>query len=258
MNQSGPTGTSAEYSTLESRVYDPPLELYTSPQAFQPNPTTVRFARAMDVNPGDVVFDIGTGIGPLAISAALKGASVVHAVDPVPLHCELARKNVAKYNLQDKVHVHQGGFFEPFERDAKLKNLRANVLLADVSGIAEGVSHALGWYSSEVPTGGYDGTRVLIRVLEEAGEYLADDGRVFFPVAVDLSDGDKVRRAAEAKFEVVENALRREFVEFPLSDEEVQAIDDAYEGNPPSFIKVQQGRRPHWRGQIWVARRPKR
>lgn len=245
-------------TTIESRVTDPPLELYTAPQAFQPNPTTVRFARAMQVKPGDVVFDIGTGIGPLAIKAAMDGASAVYAVDPVPLHCELARRNVAKYDLQDRVHVHQGAFFGPFESDQALKDLRADVLMGDVSGIAEGVSHALGWYSSEVPTGGYDGTAVILQLLDNAGRYLAPDGKLYFPVAVDLSDGAKIEAAARERFQTVDNALRREYVDFPLGEAEVEAIEKAYDGNPPDFINIQRnGRRVFWRGQIWVAAGPR-
>ena len=45
---------------IESRVTDPPLQLHISEKAFHPNPVTVRFARSVQIEPGDVVFDIGT------------------------------------------------------------------------------------------------------------------------------------------------------------------------------------------------------
>ena len=244
--------------TITSRVTSPPLELAVSEQAFQPNPTTVRFSRAIDVQEDDVVFDIGTGVGPLALMAAKAGARRVIGVDPVPLHAELAQRNIARYGLEETVEVHQGRFFEPFERDASLQELRADVIIGDVSGIADAAAHALGWYSELVPTGGYDGTEVIIEFLERAPAYLAAGGRVYFPVAVDLSDSEKIFNAVHDIFGDVKNALKKRYVEFPLTREQVNIVHEAYQGDPPPFIRVQDGARPHWRGQIWVAGQPRR
>ena len=114
----------------------------------------MRFSRSVEIEPGSLVFDIGTGVGPLAIMAALAGADRVIAVDPVPLHCELARRNAVKYEVADRVTVYQGSYFEPFELEDDLRGLRANVIIADVSGIPTRIAHALGWYPADVPTGG--------------------------------------------------------------------------------------------------------
>ena len=62
-------------------------------QLFVPNAVTRLFAKSIIIEKGDVVFDIGTGVGPLAVWAALEGSSEVHAVDPVDAHCHLAIKN---------------------------------------------------------------------------------------------------------------------------------------------------------------------
>lgn len=242
---------------IETRVTNPPLELFVSDKAFRPNPTTVRFSRAVEIERGDVVFDIGTGIGPLAIMAAQAGASVVHAVDPVPLHCELARRNVEKYELANVVHVHHGRFFEPFETDQRLRELKADVIIGDVSGIAEPIAHALGWYSEVVPTGGPDGTAVIIEFLQRARVRLKPDGRIYFPVAVDLSDSRRIFEAVNELFGEVVNALPRPFVEFPISPEELRAIRAAYGNDLPGYITIQDGPRPHWRGQILKAMRPR-
>ena len=240
-------------TSIEVRVTDPPLELFISEEAFHPNPTTVRFSRAVKVREGDVVFDIGTGVGPLAIMAAKLGASHVYAVDPVPLHCELARMNVEKYGLSDRITVLHGAFFEPIDRCDALADKHADVIIGDVSGIADGVARALGWYSEVVPTGGEDGTDVIIDLLQRAKDYLAPGGSLVFPVALDLSDGDKIFEAARTIYPRVENALERPNVTFPVTDEEMAAIEAVYDGNVPSFITIQTGRRTHWRGQIWRA-----
>lgn len=250
------TTTGLAVTMISTRVTDPALDLFIAEKAFRPNPTTVRFARTVRVEQGDVVFDIGTGIGPLAIKAALDGARHVYAVDPVPMHCELARMNVAKYGLQDKVSVHEGNFFEPFDTDPALKGVKADVIIGDVSGIADPVARALGWYSDEVPTGGEDGTDVIIELLRRAKKYLNPGGSMYFPIAVDLSDSGKIIDAAQSLFATVVNAMDRPSVIFPISEPEMQAIQQVYGSHQPSYINIQQDRRPHWRGQIWKATNP--
>src|SRR5690606_1291283 len=74
------TSVNSETYTVVSRVTSPPLELTAHKNCFAPNPTTVRFSRAVKINPRELVFDIGTGIGPLAIMAGKMGAGRVIAV----------------------------------------------------------------------------------------------------------------------------------------------------------------------------------
>lgn len=233
---------------VESRVTDPPLQLATVAEAFVPNPVTVRFARAVRVKAGDVVFDIGTGIGPLAIKAALDGAEHVHAVDPVEAHCRMAQQNAASYGVSERVSVHRGSLFEPLE------GLTADVIIGDVSGIADPVAHALGWYSIDVPTGGDDGTGPLVNLLRAAPRFLRPGGTLYFPVALDLSDAPKIMAEARRAFTVVAEAFERPWFEFPLSEAEVGAIHAAYPAGLPSFLTVHSGRRAFWRGQIYQAR----
>lgn len=244
-------------TTVTCRVTDPPLELLTTEKAFRPNPTTVRFARAMRVRPGDTVFDIGCGIGPLAIKAALDGAARVIGVDPVPVHVDLARRNAQRAGVADRATFLKGRFFEPIAADPSLRDLRAHVIVGDVSGIAHAVSIALGWYSSDVPTGGDDGTDQVRQLLRLAGPWLAPGGTLYFPIATDLSDAARIADEAQLRFETVENALEKPYVEFPLSPREVELIAAAYPGGAPAWINVQAGRRPTWRGQILAVRGPR-
>jgi methylase of polypeptide subunit release factors len=254
------TAAASTVGRITCRITDPPLELFVCDQSFRPNPTTVRFGRAVRVRPGDTVFDIGTGIGPLAIKAAMDGAARVIGVDPVAIHCELARRNVAKYNLTDRVSIYHGEWFDPFDRCPELHGLTADVIIGDVSGIADGVARALGWYSTQVPTGGADGTGPILTLIDRAAARLKPGGTLYFPVATDLSDGERILAAANQRFESVVNAFEKPYFEFPLTDEEVRAIDAAYSnghGARPAFLQIQQGRRPYWRGQILAATRPR-
>jgi hypothetical protein len=251
------TSSGLATSTISARVTDPPLELFITDKAFRPNPTTVRFARTVPIKPGDVAFDIGTGIAPLAIKCALDGARQVIGVDPVPMHCELARMNVAKYDLQDIVTILEGDFFEPIDNDPNLRDLKADVIIGDVSGIADPIARALGWYSDEVPTGGEDGTVVIIDFLKTATRYLAPAGAIYFPIAVDLSDSTKILDAAREIYAELDLAIDRPAYNFPLSEGEIKAINDVYHGKLPSWLNIQTERRPSWRGQIWRVSSPR-
>jgi len=58
---------------------------------------------------GEVVIDLGTGSGILAIAAARLGAARVLALDIDPLAVEIARRNVARNGVGDIVEVRPGG-----------------------------------------------------------------------------------------------------------------------------------------------------
>jgi len=154
--------TVTETKTFNLREHE--IELEVSPDyLFMPNATTVLFSRCVQINPNDLVFDIGSGLAPLAIWAAKMPSSKVYGVEIVPEQCELARRNVESHNLEEKIEIFEGSFFNPIPH-----GLKADVIIADVSGISEGPARALGWYPSEIPTGGYDGTGVIIPLLKQA------------------------------------------------------------------------------------------
>lgn len=60
------------------------------------------------VKPGDVVADLGTGLGVLAIMAAQAGAARVYAVDIRPQVLPLAKRVIQANGVEDRVTVVQG------------------------------------------------------------------------------------------------------------------------------------------------------
>jgi len=225
------------------------LDLYVSPDSlFVPNAVTRLFAKVVRIEPGDVVFDIGTGTGVLAVWAALEPSSAVYAVDPVLKHCRLAQRNARLNGIDGKLRAYVGSLYEPLPRD-----LQADVIIGDVSGIADGPGRALGWYSSDVPTGGGDGTEVLTELLRQTHRRLRPGGRLYFPVAVGLSDEESVLAVARERFG---SLARKVDVWFPLSEEEYDLVACCL---PPSFLSKlrRRGSRMAWNGHIYEATDPR-
>ena len=111
------------------------------------------------VQPGDVVIDIGTGTGILAMFAAQAGASVVHAIEPTPI-IEHA-KALAKTNGFEQIVFHRADALE-LELD-----VQADVILADWIG------HFVIW------------ERIFPAVARLRDRCLKPEGRLF-PMGVDL------------------------------------------------------------------------
>ncbi len=225
------------------RNHEIPLDV-SQDELFMPNATTRLFAKAITINPGDVVFDIGSGVGPLAIWSGLEDSSIVYAVEIVKEQCDLLRKNIKENEVEKKVKVYCGGFFDPIPEGVK-----ADVIIGDVSGIAEGPARVLGWYPPYIPTGGRDGTEVIIPILERAGAYLKERGRLYFPVAIGLSDDEKIMKAARERFGKLEKKID---VNFPLTSAQRDAILERAGSEP--YIKIGvRGSKYTWGGQIYEA-----
>ncbi len=80
------------------------------------------------VQPGDVVADIGTGSGILALAAARLGAASVLATDIDSLPRKIARENIGRNGLEQVITVHE---MEPFDRAAWECDLVVANIIAD-------------------------------------------------------------------------------------------------------------------------------
>lgn len=84
------------------------------------------------VKPGDVVCDVGTGSGILAIAAARLGASRVLAVDEDAVAVRVARENVARNGVASVVRVVAGDLLREVDEpaDVIVANIVADVIIA--------------------------------------------------------------------------------------------------------------------------------
>ncbi|MCX7854466.1 MAG: 50S ribosomal protein L11 methyltransferase [Anaerolineae bacterium] len=96
------------------------------------HPTTQMCLLALEdyVRPGARVLDLGTGSGILAIAAAKLGAKRVLALDTDPQAVSVARENVYRNGVADRVRVARGSLAQAIGRfDVVVVNILARVLV---------------------------------------------------------------------------------------------------------------------------------
>jgi hypothetical protein len=185
---------------------------YDEANLFAPNAVTRLLGKIIEITADDIVLDLGSGVGPLAIWAALQHSKEVHAVELLSEHCALLKENLLLNQVEHKVRIHQGDLFSCLP-----SGFQADVIIADVSGIAEEAGRYMGWYPPRVPTAGPDGTAVIVPLLRQSRSYLAPGGRLYFPVGIGMADSDKILNTARACFRKVEVLSQ---ADFPLTAEQ--------------------------------------
>ena len=105
------------------------------------HPTTCLVLEAMEkiIRPDSTVFDVGTGSGILAMTAAKLGAKDIKAVDIDGVAVRTARENIARAGLADRIEVKQGDLLHGTEgrADVIVANILADIiilLLPDIPG----------------------------------------------------------------------------------------------------------------------------
>lgn len=151
-----------------------PFTLLLGPQVFPPSSTSMVLADALDVRPGDVVIDVGCGSGVLSFVAAELGASRVYGCDLSPEAIKTARDNAQRLGLEDKTEFREGDLLEP------VKDVRADLMIGDVSGIPDAVAELTGWFP-EGRGGGPTGAELPVAMLENVGDCLKPGGRLYLP-----------------------------------------------------------------------------
>lgn len=140
------------------------------------------------------VLDLCTGSACLAIIAAgCFPHAEIDAVELSPAALEVARLNVADYDLEDRVHLFEGDLFAP------LKGERYDLIIANPPYVtAEEVAAFPPEYGSEpqmAHIAGADGLDITRRILAEAHNHLNPGGALICEVGTG-------REALEAEFDL--------------------------------------------------------
>jgi protein-L-isoaspartate O-methyltransferase len=225
-----------------------PFTLLLGEHMFAPTHTSREVAESLEVQPGDTVIDVGCGSGVLSIVAARLGASAVHGTELNPEGAAFARENVARLGMESVVLVHQGSLFEP------LDNLKANVVIGDVSGIPDEIARITGWFPGGF-SGGPTGAEVPMAMLEQAVEHLAPGGRLYLPTASIQDEGAVLRAARRIFGEGRMRQLRERFLPLPGRIAESNVVRRMRESGVVNLIR--RGSRHLWRLRVWEVQSPR-
>lgn len=194
--------------TKPYRLGDHEIPLSWEPHVFEPNLTTRKLASHIAIPTGATCLDLGCGVGPLSIFAAMEGASSVVGVELQPEACDLARVNVQSLGFNDRVEIRCGHLYDP------IGDRQFDVIINDVAGIAAPVAALSPWYPDTVKQAGDDGTNLTIEVIQRARTHLLPNGVLYFPL-LSLAAEHKVRAVIEECFSGQVTVHAKHRVPFP-------------------------------------------
>ncbi|MEM3745549.1 MAG: class I SAM-dependent methyltransferase [Candidatus Bathyarchaeia archaeon] len=149
---------------------------------YEPAEDTFLLARNLVVHDGEVVLDVGTGCGILAVLAAFR-ASYVLAIDINPYAVRCAKENAKRNGVLGRIDFICGSLFDPLRARLSFDLILFNAPYLPVEGEPKSwLEYA--W------AGGRDGRRVIDAFLDEFTKYLKPGGRLLL-IQSSLSDIDK-------------------------------------------------------------------
>jgi SAM-dependent methyltransferase len=241
----------AEFAYQDKKLGDTEtIKVVTSPDVFYPTSTSVlllRGTRRMLAPEIRSVLDLGCGTGIVAVALAklLPSGTAVCASDLSPAAVALTRLNAERNGVA--VECRCGTLFEPWHGH------QFDLIVEDVSGVAEPLAQLSGWYPPAVPSeAGRDGTRWIVEILDRAPDFLSPGGRLVFPLLT-LSQEDRVRERACSRFATVEQ-LEEQW--YPLNEELVAHFALVEQLVAEGAVRIEKrGSRWCWGTKIYLARR---
>ncbi len=181
------------------------LRIESCDRVYAPAEDTILLADNLKTNKNDIVLEIGTGTGLVALAASLNSKKVL-ATDINPHAVECAQKNLQRNRIEN-MNVIQGDLFQP------LKNEKFDLILFNTPYLPSCEEEILDDYIDAAWNGGEDGRRVIDLFLDEVKHFLNKKGRVQL-VQSSLSDIKKtINKMETIGFEVEISAFDKFFFE---------------------------------------------
>ncbi len=179
-------------------------------EVYEPAEDTILLADNLETQRGELVLELGTGCGLLAILAAKTGAKVV-ATDINPAAIECASANAVLNGVEGLIDFRLGDLFEPVECE------RFDLVIFNPPYLPIEPGEVLNEPLDRAWEAGADGRRVIDRFLLELPNHLRLNGRALF-VQSSLANATKTLKALKMKNFKVETVREK------LSFEELALI----------------------------------
>lgn len=218
-----------------------PFPLRVPAAVFTPSRTSQVLADALEIHDGDTVLDVGCGSGVLSLVAARLGAARVVGCDASAAAVRCARANAAELGLSGVTEFRAGSLLEP------AADVRADVVIADVSGVPDAIARATGWFP-DGRGGGPTGSELPVGLLDQLAGHLAGTARVYLPTGT-IQAEDRVLEAAWRVFGGRMQPVARR--DFPLPQAVTRDRDVARLIDEGVIPLTRRGSRYTWRLTIW-------
>jgi release factor glutamine methyltransferase len=196
-----------EYKCAGGNDCDNVLSFETQQGVFVPTNTTellIEACRRVIGYPGKML-DLGCGGGVVGITLAKLGLcqGPAYASDISMDAVSLAQRNAHRMAVEYVARC--GSLFEPWAEE------KFDVIVDDVAGISDDLAEISQWYPPGVQcNAGRDGVKWLMQVIEQARDYLRDEGVLIFPI-LSLSNGDKVLQFVKQRYSYCELILKKDW-----------------------------------------------
>lgn len=221
-----------------------PFELLLSEHTFAPSSVSRFIGDVMDVQEGETVIDMGCGSGVLSIVAARLGAGRVYGVDSAPDTDAVASRNAERHGVGEVTSFLCGDLFAPLPND-----LKADLLIGDVSGIPDPVARVSGWFPTGTG-GGPRGSELPIRMLREAPAWLRPGGRLLLPTGT-LQDEAAILDVARSIFQSITQRVEKRL---PLPSTLAETPEVVQLMNDRVIDLTPRGSRMLWEARVWECR----
>ena len=146
------------------------------PQVYEPAEDSFLLLQSLQVHPQDVILELGTGSGLIALECARQGAYVV-CTDINPFAVQLTRRNISHntHLLKGTIEIRHGDLFSVLNTHE-----RFNTILFNPPYLPTTRHEKVGGWFDVATDGGPDGLRVIRRFLDEVSAYLLPDGSAYF------------------------------------------------------------------------------
>ena len=226
-----------------------PFTILLADGVFAPTHTSREVAEGLIVHPGETVIDVGAGSGILSFVAEKLGAARVYGTEVNERAVQVARRNAELLGVSDRVEIRPGSLFEP------VADVRAHVVIGDVSGIPDEIASVSDWFPGGF-SGGPTGAEVPVAMLEAAPDHLLPGGRLYLPTGSIQDEGTVLRAARRIFGGKGIRKLRERLLPLPTKIADSAVVRRLAETGVVRFIR--RGSRVLWELRVWECVAPPR